>query len=115
MPSLHPAYTTNLTRKTFGCNGLFAKVDELTVTYTSAIAATSRAVINGDLSLSKRRGLQEEERSGFHDAVYDWLYFKGRTIRLVNERLKKSAESEEDVLSESLIHAICNLVLMEVR
>ncbi|OAL50668.1 hypothetical protein IQ07DRAFT_680035 [Pyrenochaeta sp. DS3sAY3a] len=114
MPSLHPAYTTNLTRKTFGCNGLFAKADELTVTYTSAFAATSRAVINGDLSLSKLRGLQEEVRPGFHDWVHDWLYFKGRTIKLVNERLQKSAESAGDVLNEPLIHAICNLVLMEL-
>lgn len=115
MPALHPAYTTNLVRRTFGCGGLFAQADELTVTYTSAFAATSRAAANGDLSLSKMHRLTDaEERRGFHDAVYDWLFFKGRTIKLLNEKLERGIQAEDEVLTDSVVHAICNLVLMEV-
>ncbi|KAH7385616.1 hypothetical protein BKA66DRAFT_461635 [Pyrenochaeta sp. MPI-SDFR-AT-0127] len=115
MPALHPAYTTNLVRKTFGCSGLFAQADELTVNYTSAFAATSRAAANGNLSLSKLHGLTDaEENPGFHEGVYDWLFFKGRTIKLLNEKLDKGMQAEDEILTDSVVHAICNLVLMEL-
>lgn len=113
MPTLHPTYTTTLTRKTFSCNRLFARADEFNVTYTSAFAATSRAATNDNFRLSKIQGFQEEEYSRFDKGVYYWLYFKGRTINLVNERLQ-SMEIQEDIVNEVLLHAICNFILMEV-
>lgn len=115
MPSLHPAYSTNLVRRTFGCRGIYAGGDELTMMYTTAFAATSRAAVTGDLILSSDLGLQQDEYTpGFHGGAYDSLYYKGKTIRLVRERLAQNLNGQGELLSEPLMHAICNLVLMEV-
>jgi len=106
MPQMHPSWTTSLVVKRFGCTTLIV-ADDLILTALSAHAATARALMTGDL-VRRDQGLST---GGFHGASFDWLYFKGRTIVLVNENLKKGAG---DAVSDSTIAAISDLIMIEV-
>ncbi|KAF2691122.1 hypothetical protein K458DRAFT_67548 [Lentithecium fluviatile CBS 122367] len=106
MPKLHPSYTTNLVRRTYGC-GMLRYADELTLASIAAFSATSRALISGDME-----GAQSPtSSSAFHDGAFDWIHYKGQTIRLLNERLA-SGESV-DVTDTGLVTGIVSLIFME--
>lgn len=76
----------------------------------SAFSATSRAMKSGDLVRLDAKTANINE--GFHGDVFDWLYFKGITIRLLNKRLASSTGESVDDLA---IGGICDLILLEVR
>ncbi len=107
MPKMHPSWTTSLVVRRFGCTALVL-ADDLILTALSAHAATARALMTGDLI----RRDQEKiiAGSGFHGAALDWLYFKGKTIRLVNDKLSNTREA----ISDSTIAAISDLIMIEV-
>ncbi|KAH7114203.1 hypothetical protein B0J11DRAFT_540377 [Dendryphion nanum] len=106
MPAMHPSYTTNLSRRTFGCKSM-QYADELSLSGMSAFSATSRAMETGDLVRQDVKNPNLDE--GFHENVFDWLYFKGNTIRLVNKRLVNGGEAIDDLT----IGGICDLILLE--
>lgn len=80
--------------------------DELRLCAIAAFSATSRAMLAGDLN----RWDAQETATGFHEGVFDWLYFKGKTIRLVNERLRDTKQAAAD----STVEGIVDLILLEV-
>jgi hypothetical protein len=51
--------------------------------------------------------------SGFHGAELDWLFFKGRTIRGVNGRLRSGGVGLGGE-GDSTIAAIADLIMIEV-
>ncbi|KAF2739840.1 hypothetical protein EJ04DRAFT_572589 [Polyplosphaeria fusca] len=106
MPRMHPSYTVNLVRKTFGCRG-FMDADPLSLSAIAAFSATSRAMLAGDLVRTDVH--PSSHNPGFHDSVYDWLYFKGKTIALVNQRLLQCSTA----LADTTLSAICDLILLE--
>ncbi|KAF2120886.1 hypothetical protein BDV96DRAFT_641538 [Lophiotrema nucula] len=65
MSDMHPSYSTNMVRKTFGCKA-WVWSDELTMSPISAFSATSRALFSGDLRRHDQ-GLGGQN-PGFHDA-----------------------------------------------
>ena len=107
MPKLHPAYTTNLVRLTYGC-GMLRDANEIDLASITAFSATSRALLSGDLE-----GTQNVTASNaFHEDAFDRLYFKGQTIRLINERLNSSRGV--DLNDASLFAGISSLIFVEV-
>ena len=58
------------------------------------------------MRLDSRHSVNER----FHEGVFDWLCFRGRTMRLVNQRL----DDLEMAVSDQTIAGICDLVLLEV-
>jgi hypothetical protein len=107
MPKLHPSYTTNLVRRTYGC-GMLRYADELILASIAAFSATSRALVTGDMEGTQ--GLTAS--NAFHDGAFDRLYFKGQTIRLINDRLNNV--EGVDVTDASLFAGISSLILIEV-
>jgi len=105
MPKMHPSYTTNLVRRTYGCHSL-QYADELILASIAATAATARALVSGEIDV---RQSQRASR-GFHDGAFDWLYFKGETIRILNDRLRKDGVNFTD---GTLIEGICMLIILE--
>lgn len=102
---MNPSYTTNLVRQTFGCK-VWLYTDELTLYSMLAHSATSHAMVTGDVV---RYDLRRERSSGFHENVFDWLYFKGNTISLLNSKMPNLKEA----LSDETIKAICTLIILE--
>ena len=107
MPAMHPSYTTNLNRRTFGCKSM-QYADELSLSGISAFSATSRAMESGDLV--RHDAAKQNSNEGFHEHVFDWLYFKGHTINLINRRLSNDGQAIDDLT----IGGICDLILLEV-
>jgi len=102
MPKMHPSYFANSLRKQFRC-ATMATADELALTGMSALSATSRAMLSGAI-------VKDQDVSGFHEAVFDRIYFKGRAIKLITARLAK----EEEAAGDTTIGAICDLIYLEV-
>lgn len=102
MPKMHPSYATNSVRRTFRCSSL-ADADELSLSAMSAYSATSRAMQSGDL-------IKGPGTSGFHESVFDRIYFKGKAIKLVNDRLGKVDEA----IADTTIGGVCDLIYLEV-
>jgi hypothetical protein len=105
MPGMHPSYTTNLVRRTYGCRS-WVGADEIFMNVIAAYSAASRAMAAGDLV---RTGINNHRGSGFHESTVDWLYFKNKTIKLVNNNLTKWDSS---VVYET-IRGITGLILIE--
>ena len=101
MPQMHPSYMTNSVRKKFRCSSL-AEADELSLSGMSAYSATSRAMLADDL-------MKSQNSSGFHEAAFDRIYFKGKTIKLVTARL---AEVDKAV-ADTTISGVCDLIYLE--
>lgn len=72
----------------------------------AAYSATSRAMASGDLV---RAGIGNDRGSGFHESTVEWLYFKNRTIKLINNNLTKWRLS----VVEETIRGITGLILIE--
>jgi hypothetical protein len=83
--------------------------DDLVLSSISAFSATSRALVSGDIE-----GTQSSTASNaFHEGAFERLYFKGQTIRLINERL--SNKNGLDLMDPSLFAGISALIFVEVR
>jgi hypothetical protein len=109
MPQMHPSWTTSLVVRRYGCTTLILVADDLILTSLSAHAATARALMTGDLIRGDQAKISAG--SGFHGAAFDWLYFKGKTIKLVNDKISDAGEA----ISDSMIAAISDLIMIEVR
>ena len=107
MPIMHPSWSINIVQRKFGCEWL-THADDLSLTGISAHAAIARALTTGDLLRNEQDG--RHHVGGFQSASFDWLYFKGRTIQIVNSRLLNT----ESAVADSTISAICDLILFEV-
>ena len=107
MPIMHPSWSINLVRRKFRCKWL-THADDLALTGISAHAAIARALITGDLLRNEHDG--RHQVGGLQSASFDWMYFKGRTIQIVNSRLLNT----ESAVADSTISAICDLILFEV-
>jgi hypothetical protein len=107
MPKLNPTYSVGLIRLTYGC-GMLGGADDLMLSSISAFSATSRALVSGDVE-----GAQSSTASNaFHEGAFERLYFKGQTIRLINERLNKKGFN---LMDPSLFAGISALIFVEVR
>jgi hypothetical protein len=105
---MNPTYSVGLIRLTYGC-GMLGGADNLILSSISAFSATSRALISGDME-----GTQISTASNaFHEGAFERLYFKGQTIRLINERLNN--EKGVDLTDPSLFAGISSLIFVEVR
>jgi hypothetical protein len=107
MPQMHPSWTTNLLRKQFGCAS-FLFADDLMLNAISAYAATSRALLTGDVT--RHTSEREISTGGCHSDTFDWLFYKGKTIQLINSRMANS----RGAIADTIIAAICDLIFLEV-
>jgi hypothetical protein len=105
---MHPSWTFALVRKKFGCRS-FVNADELRLNAICFYASTSRALLTGDLALHTMA--DELEVADMRSASFDWLYFKGKTMQIINARLS----NHRDSISDNTIGAICEMILAEVR
>ncbi|KAN0121721.1 hypothetical protein V8E51_000047 [Hyaloscypha variabilis] len=121
MPQMHPSWTSSLVVQRFGCTALIV-ADDLILSSLSAHAATARALMTGDLVRRDQEGLGSGMGGkGFHGAELDWLFFKGRTIRGVNGRLRsgdsldggEGGEGGGAWGGDSTIAAIADLIMIE--
>ncbi|KAI3319428.1 hypothetical protein HD806DRAFT_259855 [Xylariaceae sp. AK1471] len=106
MREMHPSWTFALVRKKFGCRS-FVNADELRLNAICVYASTSRALLTGDMAMHTIAN--ELEAVDMRSASFDWLYFKGKTMQMVNARLSNAQES----ISDNTIGAICELILSE--
>jgi hypothetical protein len=110
---MHPSWTSSLVVQRFGCTALIV-ADDLILSSLSAHAATARALMTGDLVRRDQEGLGSGMGGkGFHGAELDWLFFKGRTIRGVNGRLRSGGFGLGGE-GDSTIAAIADLIMIEV-
>jgi hypothetical protein len=108
MRQMRPSWTFALVRKKFGC-GSFINADELQLAATCVFASTARAMLTGDLS--KYDIADEQGAANLRSASFDWLYFRGKTMQIINARLADS----QDATSDHTIGAVCELIMSEVR
>jgi hypothetical protein len=108
MRQMRPSWTFALVRKKFGCHS-FINADELQLTAICGFASTARALLTGDLAMY---GMADELSAvNLRPASFDWLYFKGKTMQIINARLT----DPHDAISDHTIGAICELIMSEVR
>ncbi|KAI1178840.1 hypothetical protein F4777DRAFT_37681 [Nemania sp. FL0916] len=106
MRQMRPSWTFALVRKKFGC-GSFANADDLQLNAICVFASTARAMRTSDLSVYSVT--DELGAADLRSASFDWLYFKGKTMRIINTRLT----NPRDAISDHTIGAICELIMSE--
>ncbi|KAI1114778.1 hypothetical protein F5Y14DRAFT_412790 [Nemania sp. NC0429] len=106
MRQMRPSWTFALVRKKFGCRS-FVNADELQLMATCVFASTARAMRTGDLAIYS--ATDELGAANLRSASFDWLYFKGKTMQIINARLAVP----QHAISDHTIGAICELILSE--
>ncbi|KAI8944698.1 hypothetical protein F4801DRAFT_594733 [Xylaria longipes] len=106
MRQMRPSWTFALVRKRFGCRS-FLDADELLLNSLCVCASTSTALLTGDTAtytMADDMGAAETQSASF-----DWLYFRGKTMRIITARLS----NPQDAVSDYIISAVCELIMSE--